>query len=325
MLQSPGHLATERPLLIMIDTQNLINPINKNKLDKNEIKYFFEIPDLYFDDQNSLTVKQSEFYNDVKFPNYDDIDNFATLLDKSRDSIFVNKLDNEIPYHSNILEAGCGTGQLSIALSRYSRKIHSIDLSIGSLIEGKKFIDDNNIKNVQFYRMNIFNLCFPKNYFDVIISNGVLHHTFDAKLAFSKLGNHLKPGGMIIIGLYHKYGRIVQNIRQYIFKKLGDKLKFIDKRFSENISEKKKYAWLKDQYFNPYETKHTYFEIINWFEKNNIEFINSIPFNFDINGKIFKKKLILSKNKMFFKELSLMFDPNQIYEGGFFVMIGKKK
>ena len=308
----------------MINLENLINPIDKKKIDKNKINYFSEIPDLYIDDQNPLTLKQSEFYNDVKFPNYDNIDDFGTLLDKSRNSIFVNKLDDEIPYHSNVLEAGCGTGQLSISLSRFNRKIYSIDLSKGSLIEAKKFIDKNKINNVQLYRMNIFNLCFPKNYFDIIISNGVLHHTYDAKLAFKKLSEHLKPGGIIIIGLYHKYGRIVQNIRQFLIKIFGSKIRFIDKRFSENISDDKKYAWFKDQYHNPYETKHTYHEIINWFKENKIEFINSIPFNFNMNDKIFYKKAILNRSELFIKEFSLMFNPRQIYEGGFFVMIGRK-
>ena len=308
----------------MINVKNLINPISLNKLNTNEINFFSGIPDLYFDDLNSLTLKQSKFYNDVVFPNFDDIEDFGSLLYKSLKSVFVSKLDNEIPYHSEILEAGCGTGQLSIALSRYNRRIHSIDLSKGSLIEGKKFIDKNDKKNVQFYRMNIFNLCFPNNFFDIIISNGVLHHTHNPELAFNKLSEKLKPGGIIIIGLYHKYGRIVQNIRQYFIKKFGEKLKFIDRRFSDLDSEKKQYAWFKDQYYNPQESKHSFSEVINWFKKNNIEFINSIPFSFNVNDKIFDKKSILNKNILFFKEISLMFDPTQIYEGGFFVMIGKK-
>lgn len=307
-----------------MELNSLINPITKEKLDKNNVVFFSGIPDLYFNDKNSLTSIQSDFYNDVKFPNYDDIDSFGTLLDKSSKSVFVKKLDDEIPYYSNVLEAGCGTGQLSIALSRYGRKIHSIDLSKGSLIEAKNFINKNDIKSVQLYRMNIFNLCFPKNYFDIIISNGVLHHTHNAKLAFNRLAEHLKPNGIIIIGLYHKYGRIVQNIRQILIKIFGERMKFIDKRFSENLSEKKKYAWFKDQYNNPHETKHSYFEIINWFKENNLEFINSIPFNFDVNDKIFNKKIILNKSEIFLREFSLMFNLRQIYEGGFFVMIGKK-
>jgi SAM-dependent methyltransferase len=307
-----------------MELNNLINPITCEKLNQAEIKYFSGIPDLFFHDNNNITSAQSEFYNDVKFPNYDDIDDFGTLLEKSSKSIFVKKLDDEIPFNSNVLEAGCGTGQLSIALSRYGRKIYSIDLSKGSLIEAKNFIDKNDIKNVQLYKMNIFNLCFPKNYFDVIISNGVLHHTHNPKFAFKKLSECLKPNGIIIIGLYHKYGRIMQNIRQKLIKIFGEKIKFIDRRFLENLSDKKKYAWFEDQYNNPHETKHSYNEVINWFDENNIEFINSLPFTFDVNEKIFKKKSILSKSEIFFKEFCLMFDLRQIYEGGFFVMIGKK-
>jgi len=304
---------------------NIIHPFTHKKINENEIVYFSGIPNLYFDDNNTLTSIQSKFYNDVKFPNYDDIDNFGTLLDKSSKSIFVNKLDNEIPFHSNVLEAGCGTGQLSIALSRYGRKIHSIDLSEGSLLEAKSFIDKNDIKNVQLYKMNIFNLCFPKNYFDIIISNGVLHHTHNPRLAFSKLTECLKPNGMVVIGLYHKYGRIVQNIRQKLIKIFGERIRFIDRRFSENLSERKKYAWFQDQYSNPHETKHSYYEVIEWFRENDIEFVSSIPFNFDISDNIFDQKPILSKSEILFREYSMMFNSRQVYEGGFFIMIGKKK
>ena len=308
-----------------MELDHLIHPSSHEKIKENVIDYFSGIPNLYFDDNNNLTSIQSEFYNEVKFPNYDDIDNFGTLLDKSSKSIFAKKLDNEIPFHSNVLEAGCGTGQLSIALSRYNRKIHSIDLSEGSLMEAKKFIDKNDIKNVQLYKMNIFNLCFQKNYFDIIISNGVLHHTHNPRLAFAKLIDCLKPNGMVVIGLYHKYGRIVQNIRQKLIKIFGERIRFIDRRFSENLSERKKYAWFQDQYSNPHETKHSYYEVIDWFNENNVEFISSIPFNFDVNEKIFDKKPVLSKSDIFFREYAMMFNLRQIYEGGFFIMIGKKK
>jgi 2-polyprenyl-3-methyl-5-hydroxy-6-metoxy-1,4-benzoquinol methylase len=308
-----------------MELNKLVNPITGDKLILEDIDYFSGIPNLYFDDNNPITSTQSKFYNDIKFPNYDNIDDFGTLLEKSSKSIFAKKLDNEIPYHSRVLEAGCGTGQLSISLSRYGRKIHSIDLSEGSLMEAKSFIDKNEIKNVQLAKMNIFNLCFPKNYFDVIISNGVLHHTHNPELAFSKLVECLKPGGIIIIGLYHKYGRVVQNIRQKLIQTFGERIKFIDKRFSENLSERKKYAWFRDQYNNPHETKHSYHEVVKWFESEDIKFINSLPFNFDINDKLFDQRPILSKSEILLKEYALMFNLRQIYEGGFFIMIGKKE
>ena len=306
----------------------IINPDSKKEINFNEnfeYKFFKDIPDLFLEDGNSLTKIQSDFYNDVKFPNYDNVEGFGSLLDKSRRSIFVKKLDDEIPMGSNILEAGCGTGQLSIALSRYARQIYGIDLSKGSLIEAKQFINSNDIKSVHLFRMNIFKLFFEENTFDVIISNGVLHHTYNPKLAFSKLVRVLKPGGIIVIGLYHRYGRIIQKIRQSLIKNFGDSFKFLDKRFREKISDKKKYAWFLDQYKNPSETTHTYLEVLNWFKVENIEFLSSIPFDFNPENKLFQKREAKNRFEIFLNEISLAFNLNQIYqEGSFFVMIGKK-
>jgi ubiquinone/menaquinone biosynthesis C-methylase UbiE len=305
----------------------IINPDSKKEINFNEnfeYKFFKDIPDLFLEDGNSLTKIQSDFYNDVKFPNYDDVEDFGSLLDKSRRSIFVKKLDDEIPMGSNILEAGCGTGQMSIILSRYARQIYGIDLSKGSLIEAKQFINSNDIKSVHLFRMNIFKLFFEENTFDVIISNGVLHHTYNPKLAFSKLVRVLKPGGIIVIGLYHRYGRIIQKIRQSLIKNFGDSFKFLDKRFREKISDKKKYAWFLDQYKNPSETTHTYLEVLNWFKVENIEFLSSIPFDFNPENKLFQKKEAKNRFEIFLNEISLAFNLRQIDEGGFFVMIGKK-
>jgi len=234
-------------------------------------------------------------------------------------------LDSDIGIGKNILEAGCGTGQLSISLSRFNRNIFSIDLSKGSLKEAKKFTEKNNINNINFFRMNIFNLLFEKDSFDCVISNGVLHHTHNAKLAFKNIAGVLKPGGTIVIGLYHKYGRFIQKIRQFLFPILGEKLKYLDKRFKENISDKKKYAWFLDQYNNPHETTHTYSEVLKWFEDENIEFLSSLPFDYDQDKNLFEKREKKIGLGMFFKELSLMLDSNQIYEGGFFIMVGRKK
>jgi ubiquinone/menaquinone biosynthesis C-methylase UbiE len=221
------------------------------------------------------------------------------------------------------LEAGCGTGQLSISLSRYMREIYAIDISEGSLALAKKFIDHNQIKSVNLIKMNIFNLFFENEFFDVIISNGVLHHTHDPELAFKKLCEKLKKNGYIIIGLYHKYGRLVQKFRQFLIRIFGDNFKFLDPRFKENISKEKKYAWFLDQYKNPSEKLYTLSEILNWFEKNKIEYISSIPFDFSVNDHLFKKKII-NKSELFFSEILLAFNLRQIYEGGFFVTIGRK-
>ena len=49
-------------------------------------------------------------------------------------------------------------------------------------------------------------------------------------------------------------------------------LRKIDKRSKDKIE-----AWIRDQYEHPVESQHTFDEVLNWFDKNNIEFINSVP------------------------------------------------
>ena len=81
----------------------------------------------------------SDFYNEIKFPNYDDLEDYASLYDKGKNNLFTKRLDEEIGYGKNILELGCGTGQLSLFLSSSARKICAVDISDSSLITGEEF------------------------------------------------------------------------------------------------------------------------------------------------------------------------------------------
>jgi len=327
--------------LLNLET-TLFHPKKKTFLKYNNSQYCFEtegknrfdiingIPDFFKDNSETLSLTQSKFYNEVKFPNYDEIDDFGSLLEKSEKSTFFKKLDKEIAMFSKVLEVGCGTGQLSLFLSRYQRQIFSVDLSMGSLELGENFRKKNNIENLFFLRMNLFNLFFKEEFFDVIISNGVLHHTENPKLAFMELTKYLKKDGYIIIGLYHRYGRVYTKIRQSLIKIFGDSFKFLDKKTLTKYSSKEKsFAWFMDQYKNPKESTHTFTEISNWFKIANIEFISSIPFSFPgnslIDQKLFEKNNSNSKFGILSSEIIQCFSPQQIREGGFFVMIGKKK
>ena len=293
-----------------------------------EIKKVNAIYDFFITESSSdlITSKQEKFYEEIKFPNYDGLETFGDLLDKSsKTNHLASILDKNISYNSKALEVGCGTGQLSLFLRRYNRLICGVDLSIPSLKLAEDFRIRNSIDNVFFSKMNIFNLQFKKGVFDYVISNGVLHHTYNTEKAFCEILKPLKRDGYVIVGLYHKFGRIYTNVRQKLIKVFGEKLKFLDKRtIDKNISEEKRYAWLKDQYKNPHETSHTLKEVKSWFKKYNIEYITSIPFEeINLETNIFTSKNS-NKQNSFFKELALMFSSSQIKEGGFFVIIGKK-
>ena len=295
---------------------------DKIVINKRQINQFFGIPNFIFDDLDELTGKMADFYNDVQFPNYDDCEDYASLYDKGVSNLFTKKLDQELGFGTKILELGCGTGQLSLFLSRCNREICAVDISNGSLKLGEKFRKENNIENTYFMKMDVFDLKFKPNSFDYVISNGVLHHTKNAKKAFQCLVEVTKPGGIIIIGLYHKYGRFVSSIKQKLAKLMGDKIFYFDTTARKIKSNDKRRAWVKDQFMNPHETLHTPNEILKWQEENGVEFLNLLPhFNIEEN-RLFHKH---PKRKInIIEDLIMAIDLTPIREGGFFIVMGKK-
>ncbi len=293
-------------------------------IDQVKLNYIHEdIPNFIVNDLDQLTDKMSVFYDDIQFPNYDDYENYTNLYDKGINNLFTKKLDDEIGYGTSILEVGCGTGQLSLFLSRSNRNIFAVDISNSSLKLGENFRRKHELNNVFFMKMDIFDLKFKQNTFDFVIGNGVLHHTKNAKKAFRCLVEVTKPRGIIVIGLYHKYGRILTRVKQKLAKIIGDKVSYFDKSSRKMKSKAKRKAWVQDQFMNPHETLHTPNETLKWFDENNVEFLNLIP-HYDIQEQILFKKN--EKPKItFLDDLLMAFDTKQIEEGGFFVMIGRKK
>ena len=315
----------------------LIDPLSKKKIIFENNNFFSEnkkyelvgeILNMFENDDatDDITNKQKKFYEDIMFPNYDDLDDFSSLIEKSERSMFAKKLDEELPYSSKIIEIGCGTGQLSNFLSRYNRTIIGTDLSLNSLELANNFRKANSIENVFFLQMNLFKPCFNEGTFDAVISNGCLHHTADPKKAFNTVTKLAKKGGLIVVGLYHKNGRLFTNFRQKIFKIFKNKFKFLDPRnIDNNLSDSKKYAWYRDQYQNPKEFSYKFNEILEWFNENNIKYLSSIPFHgFDEKFQLFKENKKPNNLKILLKEFSMTFDLDQIKEGGFFIMVGRK-
>ena len=172
-------------------------------------------------------------------------------------------------------------------------------------------------------KMDVFDLKFKPNTFDAIVSNGVLHHTKNAEESFRCLVNVAKPGGLIVIGLYHRYGRIFTKLKQKIAKIIGEKIFYFDRTSRRIKGKEKRSAWIKDQFMNPNETSHTPNEVMGWFDDNNVEFLNLIPHYSIENSKLFTRN---KKPKIsFFDNLLMSIKSSQIKEGGFFIIVGRKK
>jgi len=283
---------------------------------------------LSFEIKDIETNKVTNFYKEAPFPNYKEKDDRQTILEKGNNNFLANQFKKFIGHQKNVLEVGCGTGQLSIYFSiGANNNIVGLDPTIESLKLAKNFSDKNNITNIKFVNADIFDDVLSDNYFDLIWCNGVLHHTKDPYGAFEILVKSLKKEGYVLIGLYNKIGRLRTIFRRYIFKFFGRKiLDKIDPTLRNlKFDEDEKNAWIKDQYTHPIESLHTIDEVLSWFDKNNITFISSIPstdFDYDYND-IFKKKSPGTFFSRMFNQILMIFN-SLGSDGGLFVLIGKK-
>ena len=295
----------------------------KKKFNENNGLFSFPIKD-------SKTKKVTDFYKVTPFPNYKDDETKQSIIDKGNKNLFAQQFKKFIGYNKNVLEVGCGTGQLSIYFAiGTNNEIVAFDPTIESLNLAKNFSKQNNITNVKFVNADIFDDVLSKDYFDFIWCNGVLHHTKNPYKAFEITAQSLKNNGYILVGLYNKIGRIRTLVRKYISKIFGIKfLELFDPTLKHlKLSKKEKKSWINDQYFHPIESLHSLDEVLDWFKRNDIEYINSIPScDFELYHNyenIFEKKSKGDIHSRLFNQFSMIF--NELgSDGGLFVVIGKK-
>lgn len=281
-----------------------------------------------FDKDVTDTIKS--FYEKTPFPNYDDMDSMPSLMKKAKKNVLARLIDDQASNNVKILEAGCGTGQLSNFLSmKHGRTVFATDICLNSLRLGHEFKTKNQMDNVSFVQMNLFKPVFKPESFDIVICNGVLHHTGNPFLGFQSLVKLVKKGGVVVIGLYNTYGRIPTDTRRGIFRLLGGRFKFLDPRLRDKrFSKEKKHTWYMDQYKNPHESKHSIGEVLKWFDKTGVEFVNSVPKSkpfkpFSAEEKLFSKSPSGTKLDHFLVQLGMVRSGSK--DGGFFLMIGRKK
>ena len=270
------------------------------------------------------------FYEETPFPNYEETDSVWRLKEKAEKGVFARLLDEQIPADASVLEAGCGTAQLSNFLGiRTARTVFGTDICLNSLKLGHNFRLRNNLDNVRLIQMNLFRPIFPPASFDAVICNGVLHHTSDPFLGFRTLAGLVKPGGVIVIGLYNTWGRLTTDFRRWIFRLTGSRFQKLDPRIRKDPTNAlRKRTWFLDQYKNPHESKHAIGEVQGWFEKTGIDFLSGIPKavafeSFSGEEKLFEAHARGSRLDHALVQLGMIFSGGR--EGGFFVMIGRRR
>ena len=102
-----------------------------------------------------------------------------------------------------VLEIGCGLGTDGAQFVKAGAQYVGMDLSPASVILARKNLQLQDLP-ANWLISDAESLPFPDGAFDVVYSNGVLHHTPNPPAAVAEIYRILRPGGRAIVMVYHK-------------------------------------------------------------------------------------------------------------------------
>jgi SAM-dependent methyltransferase len=226
-----------------------------------------------------------EMYMKYPYPNYSK---------EEREQIFAAELTR---YHflgleqfmpnARIIDVGCGTGHRVIPIAKHFgvKEYVGVDHSTASLAVAKKLMEELQFKQCTLLEGDIFSLPFPDNSFDIVISQGVLHHTSEPYRGFKELVRVCRPLGFVDIYLYNKWNHWRHNLQKAkvsrvagpdILKRFEVAHNLYGKKPVENMTPAE-IAGFFDQYCHPHKSDHTVGETLSWFDVQKLDYWGSYP------------------------------------------------
>lgn len=118
--------------------------------------------------------------------------------------------------NKKLLEVGCGIGLDLVRLAKHGYECYGIDLADRHIDLAQQCFNIYNQKAV-IQKGNAEKLDFQDNFFDLVYSNGVIHHTHTPQNAINEVYRVLRPKGKAFIMLYSKYS--LNNFAHFITRK----------------------------------------------------------------------------------------------------------
>ena len=200
------------------------------------------------------------------------------------------KLPKKLFLNADMLDIGSGTGEHDICYAKWGANLTLLDINPTSNRQAKKYFKIFKVKNKlkKIINTSLYNFKTKKK-FDIIISEGVIHHVQEPKKVFKILTKNLKPGGFCILALGFDTSHLQRSLQRLIMHELCKKAsieeneKIIKHLFSETINRAHKFGQrskkqiIHDFYHNPKHTGINLVEILSWLHKDKMQYYSSYP------------------------------------------------
>ena len=164
--------------------------------------------------KGSVLERTAEHYCHL-FQNIDDYNYYIQPFLSMEQRIKKNHLENyfEEAEGKLALDAGCGSGRYTLALQQLGfSTVYGIDFSPDNIDYAEKMKAGKNLDNVFFFKADVLSIPFAEEYFDFVMSHGVLHHTPSMEQGLEEINRVLKPGGFSYIYVMEKPGGVLLDV-----------------------------------------------------------------------------------------------------------------
>lgn len=229
-------------------------------------------------------------------------------------------------------DAGCGTGDVTWAFRRIldpKTRVCAIDISQTSISIARQACGSTTLQPI-FTVGSLLDLGIADHSVDMVLCSGVLVAVPDPDRAFRELVRILKPGGYLVVILYHKYGRALHGLRRAIIDLIEPE--DIDRRaqlgrrlFGRSMKSfvREENAPLEgilyDQFGLPCESRYSVGQALRWFKEGGLRYLGMWPpieWSQLGNGLRFSKQFAPMRQSWLFRLLLHIFPENAIAPDG---------